>query len=219
MKPGQREAEAFFVDWLQKHGEKDVVRTSAGVGVKGNATRLRARIYNTADGGVNGRSAETEFRVTLPSGQEIVEYVTGLGKTEEEALTDSLANFMLTTLHPIYASCINTRDPHQVVEEVVIDSHPRKLVMGDLYIRSAVEGQQEDFALIRDQLRSIVTSLPLGDGPHWIKIVYSQVHDEPAVAGVTVDNADDASLTRTVTALDWPRRDEFYMVKEFVMIQ
>jgi len=35
----------------------------------------------------------------------------------------------------------------------------------------------------------------------------------------TLDNAEQQDLTSAIKALDWPRREEQYLVKEFIVIQ
>ena len=36
---------------------------------------------------------------------------------------------------------------------------------------------------------------------------------------VTLDNEDAVSLTEKIKSLDWPKQDEFYMAKQFIVIQ
>src|ERR1041385_7328529 len=95
--PKHSKTEAFFVDWLNAHGETNIVSDSKGVGLAGNATRLKASIYDSKKHADGRYVVETEFRIRLPSGGEIVEFVAGMGDTEAQAINDSLLNFTLTT--------------------------------------------------------------------------------------------------------------------------
>src|SRR6476620_3395128 len=87
----QREAsklEAFFVQWLKGHNEKDIVVDDKGVGLKGNPTRLKASLYGSQPSEKGGQIVELEFKITLPDGQVIIEYLAGMGDTEEKAIND-----------------------------------------------------------------------------------------------------------------------------------
>ncbi len=131
--PNRQKTDAFFVDWFKSHGETNVVVDAAGVGIAGNPTRLRASLYGMKKGADGGFTAEMEFRVRLPAKGEIIEYVAGMGKTEEHAIKDSELNFLLTTFHVVYRSFINAADPHQEVHQVTVNGTKREMMMGDIY--------------------------------------------------------------------------------------
>src|SRR5436190_23802657 len=77
--PKSGQTEALFVDLLKDHGHKDVVTTTEGVGIKGNATRLKASLYGSKKR-EGGFVVETEVRIKLHSGHESAEYVAGVGE-------------------------------------------------------------------------------------------------------------------------------------------
>lgn len=218
-KPGQAEAEEFFADWLKAHGETNVICTADGVGIKDNATRLSAAIYSTQGQRDQGYSVETEFVVLLPSKQEIVEYIAGVGDTKDKAFRESLVNFALTTFHPVYKSFINPSDPHQVIRQIVINGENREIIEGDIMMRGEIEENPLKLEDIQLQIREAISTLSLSKETHWIKIVYSQINKEPMIVSATLDNYEDQTLTSTIKNLNWPRRDEFYMAKWFINIK
>src|SRR5436190_20246653 len=124
----------FFVTWLQGHGESSVVVDAQGVGVAGNPTRLCSSLYGSKRF-TNSFTAELEFRVRIPDGREIIEYVAGSGDSLEKAENDPKVNFILSTFHVVYRSFLNPNDPHQTEEKITINGHPRVLVLGDTFER------------------------------------------------------------------------------------
>jgi Family of unknown function (DUF6348) len=210
--------EQFFVDWLKGHGETKIVTDAKGVGLEGNATRLKASLYGSEAQKSGGYVVETEFRITLPNGAEIVEFVAGMGDTEEEAIQDSLANFTLTTFHVVYKAFLNADDPHQTIQKITIGGKPRQVAFGDLFLRGE-QGTNTDLNAMRPSIEATLAGLSLSEQPHWIKIVYGQNEKVPTIVAVTLDNNDELSLTEKIKRLDWPKHDGFYMVKQFIVIQ
>jgi len=209
----------FFVTWLQGHGESNIVVDANGVGIRGNPTRLRCSPYGSEQPTNGSFSVELEFRVRIPDQRQIIEYVAGSGDSLEKAENDVKVNFLLSTFHVVYRSFLNPKDPHQSEEKITIHGQPRILVLGDTITRSqTTNGSQEVFPL-RDQFRQILAPLPLSAQAHWIKIVYANHHSRTMLCAVTLDNDDSPELTEAVKNLPWPRKEEFYMVKQFIVVK
>jgi hypothetical protein len=208
----------FFVTWLQHHGESNIVADAGGVGLKGNATRLRVSLYGSERSN-NGVSAELEFRVRIPDGREIVEFVSGTGDTLEKAENDAKVNFVLSTFHVVYRSFMNPSDPHQKEESILIDGQPRVLVLGDSMTRGQTTNSPPDMFPLREGFRKILASQPLSPPTHWIKIIYANHKSKVMMCAVTLDNQDSPALTTAVKDLPWPKKEEFYMVKQFLVVK
>jgi hypothetical protein len=213
------EMDDFFVKWLKAHGHADVVVDAAGVGVAGNATRLRASLYGSKRHADGGFVVEVEFTVRLPSGREITEFVAGMGDAEEKAINDALLNFTLTTFHVVYKGFINPADPHTTMTKVAVGGVDRDVIAGDIFMRGTASGTDVDLNAMRSEIQGVLKDVPLAPGPHWIKVVYSQNDGKPMTVAVTLDNADHLGMTRAVERLKWPRRDGFYMAKQFIVVK
>ena len=216
---GRTKTEDFFVTWLQQHGETNIVVDANGVGIASNATRLKASVYGSNRHPNGTWVVETEFRIRLPAGGEIVEFVAGMADGEEKALDDSLLNFTLTTFHVVYKSFINAADPHQTLERLMVNGAAHELAMGDLYLRGSSTNGSVEMSAVRKQIGAAIESLPLSSQPHWIKIVYSQENGMPRTVAATLDNTDHDALTALVKGFDWPKRSEFYMAKQFIVVK
>lgn len=204
--------------WLQGHGESNIVVDAQGVGVAGNPTRLRSSLYGSKKY-TNSFTAELEFRVRIPEGREIVEYVAGSGDSLENAENDAKVNFMVSTFHVVYRSFLNPNDPHQTEEKIIINGQPRVLVLGDTMARSQTTNSSPDMFPLRERFREILAPVPLSEQTHWIKIVYANRHSKVMLCAVTLDNEDSPTLTEAIKNLPWPKPEEFYMVKQFIVVK
>jgi hypothetical protein len=209
----------FFVGWLRSHGETNIVIDAQGVGLAGNATRLRSSLYGSEKQPDGSVTAETEFRVRLPDGREIIEFVAGTGNSPEAAEKDSKLNFLLSTFHVVYRAFMNPADPHQAQERVSINGEPRVMLMGDSMTRTGSTNSSPDMFPLRSQFREVLSPLTLSPGAHWIKIVYAQHNSNVMACSVSLDNGENAALTQTVRKLPWPVQQEFYLVKQFIVVK
>lgn len=211
-------SDEFFTKWLQAHGETNVVVDAYGVGVAGNPTRLQWSVYG-ADQSTNGYSTELEFRVRLPDQREIVEFVAGTGKSQQQAEDDAKLNFVVSTFHVVYRSFLNPQDLHQTEEKITVAGQPRLLVLGDTLTRGQTTNSTPDMFSYRDHFREILAAQSLSPQVHWIKIIYANHRSKMMMCAVTMDNADSPVLTEAVSKLDWPKSEEFYMVKQFIVVK
>ena len=214
--PAEKE---FFADWFRSHGHPEIVMDARGVGVPENATRLHASTYQTKEHQDGGHLAELEFRARLESGREIIEFVAGLGETEEVAVVDSMANFVLTTFHPVHKVFINTDDPHITAQQIRINGQDRQLIAGDIYLRGGPQSGSLELGDILPKVEAALRKLKISSDPHWIKLVYGQFDGQPSVVSATIDNEADSKLTSLLAQLGWPPHESSYMAKQFIVIK
>lgn len=213
------ESVEFFSQWLRDHGHDDVVADEQGVGVANNATRLSASIYSEKPSNDGRVVVETEFRIQLPSGRTIVEFIAGIGDSREKAIHDSFVNFVVTTFHVVYKGFINFEDPHLESTKLTIAGKEREVLLGDIFLRSNSSEQRVDLSRIRPQIEAMLENSNLSSEVHWVKIVYAQINSKPMTVSVTIDNAESQSLSEQVTRLDWPSATAFYMAKQFIVVK
>lgn len=210
------QARDYFAGWLATHGETRVVNDATGVGVVGNSTRLWAFLYGIK-GNETGFSAEVEFRVVLPDGREIVEFVAGNGATEDAAIGTAFANFTLSTFHVVYSCFINQADPHMTHERVTIGGTERILTTGGMFAMGSET--LPDFAAVSDQLQDELARTGLPDGTHWVKVVYGRQGDDVLAEAVMLDNEGFEDFLPHMRVLEWPSTDEFYIAKQFIVVR
>ncbi|MCA9170782.1 MAG: hypothetical protein KDB23_24055 [Planctomycetales bacterium] len=210
------QAREFFVDWLRNHGESDIVNDDTGVGIKSSPTRLWAFLYGSTES-EGGFSVETEFRIVLPDGREIVEFVAGNGDTEEGAIGMSFLNFTISTFHVIYSSFMNLDDPHMTHDRVQISGADCMVTSGGMFALGG-EGLPE-FSEVSQQILDAVCRLDLTEGTHWMKVVYGRHQDEVLAAAATLDNEDLDAMSSQLSSFNWPETDGFYLAKQFFVIR
>lgn len=207
------QAREFFANWLRDHGETEIVNDETGVGLARSKARLWAFQYGATD-----ESLEIEFRIVLPDGREIQEFLAGM-PAEGDATGMVFVNFCLSTFHTIYATFLNPEDEHVEHIEVTVGGRDFYYTSSGLF---AVGGDDlPSFGDTSDQIRKIIESNgpALSNQAHWLKVVYGVAAGEPILSSVTLDNSLEENLTDKIATLNWPTTENFYMAKEFIVLR
>ena len=85
--------------------------------------------------------------------------------------------------------------------------------------RGGTTNSSPDMFPLRSRFREMVSPLELSPEPHWMKIVYAQNQSKVMMCSVTLDNQDHTVLMETVKKLPWPVQQDFYMVKQFIVVK
>jgi hypothetical protein len=226
--PGRRAAESpraksdeynsFFEGWLKSHGEKNVVSSPDGVSVANNPVGFSAKTYGVEQSD-KGCTAEIEFTTVLPDKRLIVDYVAGIGADAKAAKGDAIANFTLTTFHVLYSALINDKDPHLKPVMHKVHGKPRNFYIGGWGIRTQSPIDQSILDKLTEHFVARIQQLDLDEKTHWVKVVYGQHKGEIIAADITLDNVGDDRLNPAVHKSPWPKRDDFYMLKLFILIK
>jgi len=223
MKPNEatKLGRKFFVKWLSDHGEKHIVDDETGVGIQGKPTRFWAFRYLDSDG---NKTSEMEFRVVLPDGREIQEFVSSLGM-KSGVVEGALANFALSTFHTVYSCLLNEADPHMEHEPITIGG--RKFLwtsagmMHVVFRKKDSPAESPDFDGMVDQIRKLMedSNTQLSKQIHWFKFVYGEKGGKSIMASVTQDNEGHDGLSSKLGELEWPDTEHTYIAKQFVMLR
>ena len=74
-------------------------------------------------------SVESRISVKFKNGRRLDDFVAGAGGKVEEAFLESLQNFCLTTLYPIYAELFDHNDPHLRKEIWTVNGVQRRIFL------------------------------------------------------------------------------------------
>ncbi len=212
-------ANSYLKDWLRARGESGMVLDDEGLGITGNPFRLRYSLeyYTLPPSPRDDFTVDTQFVFVFGDGRELTEIFNGYGKTFELAIENALVNFSSSTLGVLYKAFINPNDLHQKVDNVVINGQPRKLIAGQMIVRSESEDPMALFSL-PDNMETILADIELDQNKHLIKVQYSQVIDEPVVR-ITIDGVISELLIDRVAALDWPKPAGLMVCKQYLLVE
>lgn len=215
---GAEYVNSYFELWLKAHNFTDFENRQDGIFFPKQGVLLDGEI-NEAKELKPGTFYSVESRISLKfqDGRRLDDFVAGAGGKVDQAFYDSLQNFCLTTLHPVYAELFDHKDPHVRKEAWVVNGAKRRIFLSEWGKRGLPineKAQKKAELLLAEELRS----LDLSKDIHWIKLVVSGYQGKLNALVVTVDGVTNERLTRRLAETGWPTPDDFYMAKLFLVV-
>lgn len=215
---GAEYVNSYFEIWLKAHNFTDFEKRADGIYFPKQGVLLDGEI-NEAKELKPGTfySVESRISITFKNGRRLDDFVAGAGGKVDQALYDSLQNFCLTTLYPIYAELFDHNDPHVRKETWVVNGLQRRVFLSEWGKRGVPieeSTQKKAELLVAEELRGLDTSKDI----HWIKVLVSGYQGKLNALVVTVDGVKNQRLTRRLMETGWPTPNDFYMAKLFLVV-
>lgn len=211
------EATEFLAELFAGHGAP-CRRDGAWIVGPHDCLRAQARLLIQAH--PTGRHAvQLDVECHARDGAMILESCAGFGTTSRDAVSDAFRSFCDGAFHVFYAAFTGGRCSHCDVEQWTIAGRPRDVFLGSITTRHTRADQDQIPGEWFEQMKEAILALPLDDATHAIRFYHGEFHASPAINEVLLDNADCPPLLQTLTTYAWPRANEFYSVRLFLIIR
>ncbi|MBI3260179.1 MAG: hypothetical protein HYZ54_12015, partial [Ignavibacteriae bacterium] len=184
---GAEQVNSYFASWLKNHHFEQFDKRSEGIFFTKNGALLDGDIYEVKDlKGGTFYSVESRISLTFKNGRRLDDFVAGAGNKAEDAFYDSLQNFCLTTLHPIYAELFDHNDPHVRKTVWNVNGAKRRVFLSEWGLRGKKIDEKEQ-KRIEQLLEKEFKTLKVSDEIHWIKLVAGGNEGQVKTLAFTVD--------------------------------
>jgi Family of unknown function (DUF6348) len=210
---------AYFGLWLKAHHFAEFEKRGDGIYFPSKGVLLDGEIHEAKElrpGALY--SVESRVSIAFKNGRRLDDFVAGAGPKMDEAFYDSLQNFCLTTLHPIYAELFDHSDPHVRKAIWSVGGEQRRIFLSDWGHRGAPVGesfQKEVERVIAQELAGLKMTREI----HWVKLVVFVNEDQLKDLVVTIDGTRSEGLISRLAKLAWSApKDNYSMSKLFFVI-
>ncbi|QHT65566.1 hypothetical protein GXP67_02245 [Rhodocytophaga rosea] len=205
-----------LLDLLQQHGIQAAL-------VNGQV-KVKTHPQLTIDSQVNfqeypqGVASQLDVLVETPD-QQIVECFGDIGETKQQARQNNIKNFCRNSFHPLIACFFDYPIQDINVETWQIDSQTYQVYIGNYGTKSnagVVKGIPDT---LFSQLENYIKQIPFNQSYHWIRwyIRYNQGVVDPIE--FLIDNQPDEGGSKVIEAIQWPRSDGYYSVRQFILLK
>ena len=172
----------------------------------------------------NGVVVQVDICVEIEcDGRAIFESFVGWGQSPPEAVSQAMNCFSIDCFHVLLAALFDKVDEQQVeIQEWEIAGTPRQVTIGPLRTRGkapvhAEQGQKLTECL--DWLRTALKRHAFSRGIHWARFFYAQEAGRLISCEALRDNETWQELESEMAELEWPVSEEFYSVRNFLIIK
>ncbi|MGE3821251.1 MAG: DUF6348 family protein, partial [Isosphaeraceae bacterium] len=168
----------------------------------------------------NVRSVQIDVHVQVEPDRVLVESFAGIGLTRDKAITDGLHNFVANSFHVLLAAFYRDDEDGMVVtDHWRIDDRPRRIIIGNIGVRGRPADPEKPPIEWFTHLESKIKTSSLSPGTHWVRCYYAQMGNQPTAVEVLLDNEDWGEVRAEMETVDWPKCEQFYSVRVFLIIQ
>ena len=192
-------------------GGNEVVVPAAQIRFSGAVTRV---IQHSAV-----VTVQLDIYVRTADGDCIVESFGCVGKDVETAAKQAVGYFMLSSFHVLRSAYLAEDDDQTVREEWTIADKRRTAHLGGITIRGKYPEEDRESNFWYPALRELIQSQDLPGGTHWVRLFYAQFGNKPHSCEVLLDNDTWVEAQDVVASLDWPKAEEYYSVRLFMILE
>jgi len=215
--PPDPQLNKLLADLFSAHG---AAAKQYGDWVEVDGGRLRCRAATVA---VNryetGLSVQLDVAAQVPDGKIVLESFGGLGADEPSAVKNACENFANSSFHVLLSALLDRPCEHVDTEEWIIGESSRRVTLGSITGRANVRPEEPTSADWFPVMEKKIKGSRLSPGLHWIRIFHSEVDGKSPTTEVLLDNDIWSSMQEEAEKIEWPKREGFYSVRIFVIVQ
>jgi len=159
--------------------------------------------------------------IGLPNGQTIIESFGDIGENSENAKNKNVQNFALNSFHVISAFINEVKNDNQITyEEWEADENEWEVFIGNFGIRATTNKPiiipEELFDLMMTLIKQTVNK---ENDYYWVRLFVAQFNNEISAIEFLINNHSFEPGKLTLSKLPWDLRDDFYSIRNFMMIK
>ena len=163
---------------------------------------------------------QVDIHVLLPH-QTIIESFVGHALSVEEAMAEALEQFQVNVMHVLIEAF--WEDAKHVengvgLEQWEINGHRWQVVVGNYGYKGNLPIDEIVLDELFDVIKSEIHSLPLEEDIYAIRSVYTNVGDGRKVTEALLNNEEFISLEDKIAKLPWRDAEEYYSVRNFILV-
>ncbi|MFX0061603.1 MAG: DUF6348 family protein [Candidatus Hermodarchaeota archaeon] len=164
-------------------------------------------------------SVQLDVRLQIDPNKTIIESFGGIGQDKDEAILSAQQNFAVNSFHVFLAAFFDPNDDHVTKEIWSIRGKKKRVIIGNIGIRGEIPTENNVHVSWFEKFEKKIQMENLEQGIHWIRLYFAQMNNEQLECEVLLDNAHWEKMQKEMAAIDWPKSNNFFSVRIFIIIQ
>ena len=166
----------------------------------------------------NGVQTRLDVGVKFDNGQELFEAFGDVGVDLNNAIKNNLENFSRCTLHVLTGALNDTVD-HIERERWDISGDLYDVYIGDFNMKSTNDFQPQFPQELFPQIEKSITAYRLNEKYYFVRFFFAQMNYEVIATEFMINNVNLPEQEEKLRNLDWEGSDEFYSVRNFIILK
>lgn len=180
--------------------------------------RMALNVYKGADNVISLKAI-----CEIGPGKYMKEHLAGWADEQAQAVMDAQRNFVGCVFHVWVAALLGKANNYAHEYIWKINGTERKVFVGDPCGRYQKSGKADSDVTLdtswQNAWHEAVCKLPLSEDLHWASLCYVQHAGNVIACDALLDSEACEPLKQKLLAFDWPVREGFYSVRQFMIIQ
>ncbi|MGY3233082.1 hypothetical protein ACVWWJ_004566 [Luteibacter sp. HA06] len=168
--------------------------------------------------GKDGGMGRLDIDIVLDEERTIEESFGGIG-TGKAGCRDALDSFARNDFYVMLAACWHLASEEKLAtHELTAGVHRFKAYIGDFTLRGEKDAPMEIPEDGLSALEAAISTAPLTNDVHWIRVFYGNVGDGKTQVEVLLDNEPWAAGHKAIASVEWPQLDRYYSLRNFIAL-
>ncbi|PTR32571.1 hypothetical protein C8J98_105124 [Luteibacter sp. OK325] len=168
--------------------------------------------------GKDGGMGRLDLDIVLDEERTIEESFGGIG-SGKIGCRDALDSFARNDFYVVLAACWHTVNKSKLaVRELTAGVHRFNAYIGDFTLRGEKDAPMEIPEDGLSALEAAISTAPLTNDVHWIRVFYGNVGDGKSQVEVLLDNEPWAAGHKAIASVEWPQHERYYSLRNFIAL-
>lgn len=164
-------------------------------------------------------NVQLDILVELFDGRVLIESFAGLGNNQEEAITNSLQNFLANSFHVLLNAFYDVKDEQSSEENWQIKGKNWKAIIGGFVLKTFGEIPIQIPEGAFSVFENLVKKQALNKDAHWFRLFYAQQNKRFLDCETLFDNEIWEEADKELAKLKWELIEEYYSVRNFLILK
>jgi hypothetical protein len=168
--------------------------------------------------GKDGGMGRLDIDIVLDEERTIEESFGGIG-TGKAGCRDALDSFARNDFYVMLAACWHLASEEKLATHQLTAGVRRfTAYIGDFTLRGEKDAPMEIPEDGLSALEAAISTAPLSNDVHWIRVFYGNVGDGKTQVEVLLDNEPWAAGHKAIASVEWPQLDRYYSLRNFIAL-
>ncbi len=164
-------------------------------------------------------NVQLDILVEIFDGRVLIESFAGIGNSQDEAISNSLENFIYNSLHVLLNAFYDVKDEQISDEKWQINGKNWQAIIGGFAVKKFEEIPVKVPETVFPTFENLIKRQTLFKDVHWFRLFYAQQNKKFLDCETLFDNDIWSEANKELEKLDWESAESYYSVRNFLILK